>query len=143
MKSVKQGVSSAAGSTAVWHCKLISSLSILSWKKRENVSQPSFVEQNAGSCIWWTLSDLRMRNTFLYFFTIVFGFLADIIVGHSSLAVTYNWRCISSFVLLHKFSHLRFFSQRRTMDAASCFGRERSAKERVCLVRETGVVERY
>ena len=58
--SVKQGVSSAAGSTAVWQCKLVSSLSILSWKKRENVSQPSFFEQNPGSYIWWTSNDLRM-----------------------------------------------------------------------------------
>ena len=46
MDAVKQGVSPGSGSTAVVRCKLTSNLSIFSWKKRENVSQPSTIEQN-------------------------------------------------------------------------------------------------
>ena len=44
MESVKQGFSSADGSTVVWQCMVVSSFSVLSWKKCENVSHPSFVE---------------------------------------------------------------------------------------------------
>ena len=47
MDAVKQGVSPGSPSTAVVRCKLTSNLSIFSWKKRENVSQPSTIEQNS------------------------------------------------------------------------------------------------
>ena len=56
------GVTPGSGSTAVVQCKLTSNLSICSWKKRENVSQPSTIEQNSRSCNHWTSNYLRMLN---------------------------------------------------------------------------------
>ena len=38
--AVKQGFAPGSGSTAVVRCKLTSNMSIFSWKKRENISQP-------------------------------------------------------------------------------------------------------
>ena len=54
MDAVKQRVSPGFGSIAVVRCKLTSHLSIFSFTKRENVSQPSIIEQNWGSCNRWT-----------------------------------------------------------------------------------------
>ena len=83
----------------------------------------SFVELNSGSCIWWTSSDRRMRNILLlsaiskrsWKYPI---FRSIIKAKHSSRELTYNWRCTSSLVLLHRWSILRLLSRASAISAS-------------------------
>ena len=93
IQSVKQRLSSVGLSRLLKHCRPGRSLSIFSRKKRENNSHPWAPDWNSDYCCTRHLGSQ----------TIVFIFAF-------SMAVTYNCRCFSRFVLLDSFSCFRFYS---------------------------------